>query len=108
MKAAFNYARLAIAYVGLAIVSACSTPATRVEVKEIRIPVAVQSLRPDQIPQVPAPLGPRPKSLSAAADTLLASHCEFVAYVLKADPLLRLSAGLPQQSLPRFPECEGR
>jgi hypothetical protein len=44
------------------------------------------------VPPYPAPLGPRPQSLSAAADLLLAKHCEFVAYALKADPLLRLSA----------------
>jgi hypothetical protein len=61
---------------------------------EVKVPVAVQPIKPAQVPAVPAPLGPRPQSLSAAADLLLAKHCEFVAYALKADPLLRLSAGM--------------
>jgi hypothetical protein len=72
------------------------------------VPVAVQPIKPAQVPAVPAPLGPRPQSLSAAADVLLAKHCEFVAYALKADPLLRLSAKMGMQALPKFPECEGR
>jgi hypothetical protein len=49
----------------------------------------------------------RPSSLSAAADLLLSKVCELEAYVLKADPLLRVSAGEPQKPLPRYPECEG-
>jgi hypothetical protein len=80
--------------------------ATRTETVEVKIPVAVQPIKPAQVPAVPAPLGPRPQSLSAAADLLLAKHCEFVAYALRADPLLRVSAGMPQQPLPQFPECE--
>lgn len=86
----------------------CAAGATRTQTVEVRVPVAIQPIKPDQVPAVPAPLGPRPQSLSAAADLLLAKHCEFVAYALKADPLLRLSAGEPQQALPQFPECEGR
>jgi hypothetical protein len=88
--------------------AACATPATRTETVEVKVPVAVQPIKPEQVPAVPAPLGPRPQSLSAAADVLLAKHCEFVAYALKADPLLRLSAKMGMQALPKFPECEGR
>jgi hypothetical protein len=32
--------------------------------------------------------------------------CDLEAYVLRADPLLRVSAGLPPRELPRYPECE--
>jgi hypothetical protein len=88
------------------VLAGCSTPATRTETVEVKIPVAVQPIKPAQVPAVPAPLGPRPQSLSAAADALLAKHCEFVAYALRADPLLRVSAGMAQQPLPQFPECE--
>lgn len=87
------------------VLSGCATPATRTQTVEVKVPVAVQPIKPDQVPTVPAPLGPRPQSLSAAADLLLAKHCEFVAYALKADPLLRLSAGMQQQALAKFPEC---
>lgn len=94
--------------VAIVLLSACATPAIKTETVEVKVPVAVQPIKPTQVPVVPAPLGPRPDSLSAAADQLLAKHCEFVAYALLADPLLRLSAGLPQQPLPQFPECEGK
>lgn len=90
------------------LLAACQTPATRTQTVEVKVPVAVQPIQPAQVPAVPAPLGPRPESLSAAADVLLAKHCEFVAYALKADPLLRLSAGEKPTELPKFPECEGR
>lgn len=86
--------------------AACQTPAVQTRTVEVKVPVAVQPIKAAQVPAVPAPLGPRPQSLSAAADLLLAKHCEFVAYALKADPLLRLSAGMQQQALANFPECE--
>jgi hypothetical protein len=94
---------MSIAAAGL---SACSTPAVKDRIVEVDKPVAVQPIKPADVPPVPTPLGPRPSSLSAAADLLLAKHCEFVAYALKADPLLRLSAGMPQRPLAKFPECE--
>jgi hypothetical protein len=90
----------------LAFAQACSTPAIKDRIVEVSVPIATKPLKPEQVPAVPAPLGPRPSSLSAAADLLLAKHCEFVAYALKADPLLRLSAGMQQQALAKFPECE--
>lgn len=88
------------------VISGCATNATRTETVEVKVPVAVQPIKPAQVPSPPAPLGPRPQSLSAAADALLAKVCELEAYALKADPLLRLSAGMPQSALPKFPECE--
>jgi hypothetical protein len=87
--------------------SACSTPATKIQTVEVKIPVATQPITAAQIPPAPAPLPKRPSSLSAAADLLLSKVCELEAYVLKADPLLRVSAGEPQKPLPRYPECEG-
>jgi len=92
-----------IALVGLA---SCATPATRVEVKEVLIPTAIQPITASQVPALPSPLPPRPTSLSAAADTLLAKVCEWVAFGLKADPLLKVSAGVKPSEAVRFPECE--
>lgn len=88
------------------VLSGCATGATRIQTVEVKVPVAVQPIKPAQVPPVPAPLGPRPQSLSAAADVLLADHCKWVAYGLLTDPLLRVSAGMPQLPLPRYPECE--
>lgn len=87
--------------------TACSTPAVRDRVVEVDKPVAVQPIKPADVPTPPAPLPPRPSSLSAAADTLLSKWCEAVSYFLRADPLLRASAGEKQQPLARYPECEG-
>lgn len=88
--------------------TACQTPATRTETVEVKVPVAVQPIKPADVPTPPAPLPKRPSSLSAAADVLLSKVCELESYVLRADPLLRVSAGLPPQELPKYPECEGR
>jgi hypothetical protein len=100
-----NYRSLQIA-TGAMLLAACSTPPVKVETVEVKVPVAVRPIRADQVPAVPKPLGPRPPSLSAAADVLLSRWCAAVAYILRADPLLRVSAGVPQQALARYPECE--
>lgn len=90
-----------------ALTANCSTPAIKDRLVEVDKPVAVQPIKPADVPAVPAPLGPRPQSLSAAADVLLSKWCAAVAYMLKADPLLRVSSGMQQQALARYPECEG-
>lgn len=99
------HAAATVACVAL-LLAACQTPATRTQTVEVKVPVAVQPIKPAQVPAVPAPLGPRPQSLSATADLLLAKHCEWVAYALLTDPLLRVSAGMPQRPLAKYPECE--
>lgn len=97
--------RVAIAALLLA---SCSTPTvTKVETVEVKVPVAVQPIRPEQVPALPAPLPKRSGNLSADADTLLAKVCEFVAYAVQADPLLRISAGGKPALLPGYPECKG-
>lgn len=84
----------------------CSTPPVRDRVVEVVKPVAVQPIKPEQVPAMPAPLPPRPGSLSAAADVLLAKVCQWVAYGLRADPLLRVSAGDRPSAAATYPECE--
>jgi hypothetical protein len=88
------------------LLAGCSTPAVKERVVEVKVPVAVQPIKPEQIPALPKPLTKRPASTSAALDLALAKVCEFVGYALKADPLLRVSAGAPQSEPPKFPECE--
>lgn len=90
------------------VMASCSTPPVRDRVVEVVKPVAVQPIKPEQVPPLPGPLPPRPSSLSAAADVLLSKVCEFVGYALKADPLLRVSAGQQPVDTQRYPECEGR
>jgi hypothetical protein len=100
--------RLAIAALLLA---GCSTPptVTKVETVEVKVPVAVQPIAAVDVPSVPAPLPKRSGNLSADADTLLAKVCEWVGYGIKADPLLRRSAGDKSPPVvPPFPECEKR
>jgi hypothetical protein len=105
-----NHARANLAtatVIGIAIsLAACQTPAVQTRTVEVKIPVAVQPIKPAQVPAVPAPLPPRPSSLSAAADVLASKWCEAVSYFLKADPLLRVSAGQQPNALPTYPECE--
>jgi hypothetical protein len=98
--------KLVIILLPLALAGCATTPAVKDRIVEVDKPVAVQPIAPAQVPVVPAPLGPRPQSLAAAADSLLSKVCELEAYALRADPLLRVSAGMQQQELPPFPECE--
>ena len=91
----------------VALLASCATPTvTKTATIEVKVPVAVQPIRPDQVPVPPAPLPKRPQSPSAALDVALAKICEFVAYTLQADPLLRISAGEKPAMLPVYPECE--
>jgi hypothetical protein len=103
----FSAKALLVPLIAAAGLSACSTPAVRDRVIEVKVPIATHPIKPADVPVPPAPLPPRPQSLSAAADVLLADHCSWVAFGLKAWPLLRVSAGLPPQDLPSYPECEG-
>jgi hypothetical protein len=91
---------------GLSLLAACSTPAIKEKVVEVRIPVATRPIAAASVPKLPAPLPKRPADARTALDLALAQVCRFVSYALKADPLLRVSAGLPQQEAPRYPECE--
>lgn len=99
----------ALPLVALALLAGCvGSPVVKTETVEVKVPVPVQPIRADQVPAAPAPLPPRPANLSAAADLLLGKWCEAVAYMVRADPLLRISAGGGPGALPRYPECEGR
>jgi hypothetical protein len=75
-------------------------------VRTVSVPVAVRPVQPEQIPPLPLPLNNRPASPAAAADLLLGKFCEVLTYVFKADPLLRVSAGLEPRDFPRYPQCE--
>lgn len=97
--------RAAIIILAFAQVS-CAGPAIKDRTVEVKVPVAVQPITPAQVPVLPKPLPPRPTSLSAAADLLLGKVCEWVAYGLRADPLLKVSAGQSPIAAAGYPECE--
>jgi hypothetical protein len=86
----------------------CQTPATKTVVQEVRVPVAVQPIKPADVPALPAPLPKRPADARQALDVALAQVCRWVAFGLRAEPLLRVSAGLPPQEAPAYPECSKR
>jgi hypothetical protein len=87
--------------------SACAghpaVPADRIVVE--KVPVAIMPIKPSDIPATPPPLGPRPPTAQQAADAAFAAHCRDVAFIIRAVPLLLLSAGLPPVQAPDFPEC---
>ena len=87
----------------------CATPGAapvRDRIVEISKPVAIQPIKPSDRPTPPAPLGPRPPALRAQADILLGKWCEAVAYIIKSEPLLAISAGMPPLAAQAYPECE--
>jgi hypothetical protein len=90
------------------VLGGCATGATRTETVEVKVPVATHPIAPAAVPQLPAPLPKRPADARSALDLALGQVCRFVSYALKADPLLRLSAGLPPQEAPKYPECGDR
>jgi hypothetical protein len=88
------------------LLTACAHHPVKIETVEVKVPVAMHPITPAQVPQPPAPLPPRPANLSSAADVLLGQVCRLEAYVIRVDPLLRTSAGLPAATTPLYPECE--
>jgi hypothetical protein len=90
------------------VLAACATPAKKTVVQEVRVPVAVQPIKPADVPTLPAPLPKRPADARQALDVALAQVCRWVAFGLRAEPLLRVSAGLPPQEAPAYPECSKR
>lgn len=104
----FSAKTLLVSLIAAAALTACATPAVQTRTVEVKVPVAVQPIKPAQVPVVPTPLPKRPPSLSAATDLLASKWCEAVSYFLRADPLLRVSAGEQPNALPIYPECEKR
>lgn len=98
------------ALLGLAILilPGCQTPTiVKTETVEVKVPVAVQPITPDQVPSPPAPLPPRPADARDALDVAVGKWCEAVAYILRANPLLQISAGETVTEL-SYPECRAR
>lgn len=92
---------------GAMAMTGCSTGPNRTEVVEVSKPVAVRPITIAQIPALPDRLPSRPPNVSSALDVAMAKICEWVAYGLRADPLLRVSAGGVQRAVQAYPECEG-
>lgn len=101
----FVAAVIAMLFVAL---TACATPNAVVETKIVKeeIPVATSPIKPSDIPPAPPALGPRPPTAQQAADVAAAGHCRDVAWIIQVFPLLRVSAGLPPEQAPDYPECD--
>lgn len=95
------------AFAILGLLSACESPRAVVQTQIIKeaIPIATQPIKPGDIPNPPAPLGPRPPSAQQAADLAFSGYCQAIAFIIRAYPLLRLSAGEPPAQAPDYPEC---
>jgi hypothetical protein len=103
--------RLQLISAGALALAACATtgsPPVQTRIQYVDRPVATQPIKPEDKPAVPAPLGPRPPAIRQAADLLLSKVCEWVAYGVRADPLLSVSAGQKPGELAKYPECEKR
>lgn len=87
------------------LLAGCQTGAVKDRIVEVDKPVMVQPIKPADVPVAPGSLGKRPPTLPQAADKALSGWCAAVSYMLKADALLRVSAGLPPQELGKYPEC---
>lgn len=98
--------RTSVAICLCCMVAACQhAPEARIETVTVQVPVAVQPIKPADVPTPPPPLGPRPASASQAADAAFAGYCSAIAYVIRAVPLLAVSAGLPPVQAPDYKEC---
>lgn len=88
------------------VLAACQSGPIRDRIVTVSVPIATHPVKASDVPKLPAPLPKRPANVSSALDLALSKWCEGVAYMLRADPLLRVSAGLPPLEPPKFPECE--
>lgn len=97
-----------IIFAALAALSACAATngVQTTKIVEKDVPVAVQPIKPSDVPSPPAPLGKRPPSAQQAADAAFSGYCAAIAYIIRAAPLLAVSAGLPPIQAPIYPECE--
>jgi hypothetical protein len=93
------------AAIGALALAACATAPVQTRTVTVDVPVATQPIRPADIPATPPPLGPRPPTAQQAADAAFAAHCRDVAFIIRAVPLLLVSAGLPPAQAPDYPEC---
>jgi hypothetical protein len=90
----------------VALSGCASRPVVQEKIVRVSVPVLVKSVKPEQLPAVPAPLGRRPADASQALDLALAKVCELYGYMVVADPLLRISAGVTARPVPVYPECD--
>lgn len=102
---------LKILAVGAVIVAAvlltgCVSAPVQTKTVEVDVPVAVHPIKPSQIPPLPAQLGPRPSDARDGEAVALAGRCDAISFVIKAWPLLNVSAGLGAVQAPVYEECK--
>lgn len=96
--------RWLIILIALSLTACTHAPVAKVQTVEVKVPVAM--LTRDQLPALPPQLGPRPPDARDGEAVALAGRCEAIAFVIRAWPLLLLSAGLPPAQAPDYPECD--
>jgi hypothetical protein len=93
------------------LLAACASgPVKEIETQQFVVTKTERAITPAQVAsnQPPAPLGPRPGSLPAAADTLAAKLCEWVLFGRKADAMNQHAAGMEPISRVLEPICDGK
>jgi len=73
----------------LLLLSACATPAVRVETPVVQVPVPVACVDPSKVPAEPAKTGALPSDARAAADMLGAKVLELRGYGRELIALIR-------------------
>lgn len=93
----------------LLVITACTprviTRAETVDVPVTHIERAVEAEDVVALPP-PRPLGPRPASAAAAADTLAAKLCEYVRFAAPLDLMVQHAAGLTPKPRVAEPLCD--
>lgn len=89
--------------------TAC-TPRTITRTETVEVPVThiERAVKAEDVAalQPPSPLGPRPSSAAAAADTLAAKLCEYVRFAAPLDLMVQHAAGLTPKSRVAEPLCD--
>lgn len=104
-------ARISAAF-GMIFALACTacTPhvITRTETVEVPVTHIERAVKAEDVAalQPPPPLGPRPASAAAAADTLAAKLCEYVWFAAPLDLMVQHAAGLTPKPRVAEPLCD--
>lgn len=99
--------RIAVA-AALALAACTPRVITRTEAVEVPVTHIERAVSAEEVLalQPPPPLGPRPASATAAADTLAAKLCEYVRFAAPLDLMVQHAAGLTPKPRVAEPLCD--
>jgi hypothetical protein len=94
----------------LALAACATAPVREIETQEVVVTHVERAITEQQVRETapPAPMGPRPGTVSAALDASLAKLCEYVSYADRADTLLQHGAGMAPVQRVMEPICQGQ